>query len=339
MSNIVINGEHFETGADWAIDALSISLTDEPGGEPVGEPTAYDPGGPNSGDTSPGVTVDTWSNETIEITLDSMYDDLWVRRIQASPASGPGDLAFDVDPNQPTSAVPAGALITSMYARFGGDASGGSTGTESWSCADSATIGPPTEYIFAYTEEFVSGGADGVRLDWDDETSDTIVYSDNPELFPAGLDDSYFIVIIDGKGKGPLVGAHPVDSDGDPIGSLYVPTDENDVLHWIDPVNVQVGGASNVLYFEIDDSDPLVVPSKVTIRRCDTPETRTYYDPLGPDAGLNPGSAFSISWNYNGIAISDTELSPTTWRHLAVYGGSSSYPVSEIWSNTALPSG
>lgn len=71
---IHIQGQNFVNG-EWAVDRAQIRLIDT--GDtppPIYNVFAYDPSGPNAGSTSPGVTINDWTDTDIRVTLDSTYD-------------------------------------------------------------------------------------------------------------------------------------------------------------------------------------------------------------------------------------------------------------------------
>lgn len=99
MTNIVINGQGFEAATAWTVDKVEVQFSIAPGESPsVDTVEAFDPDGPNAGDSTAGVTINSWTNTSID--FDFTPADNYVAAVTAYDVTGAESAPFDVDPDQ-----------------------------------------------------------------------------------------------------------------------------------------------------------------------------------------------------------------------------------------------
>lgn len=113
MTLVQVNGIGFEAATNWTADKLEIALGQQEGGPTTGVIAAYDPNGPNSGSTTAGVAVSTWSDSVIEISFDAESFDPYVQGAQVLDVTQQFSSSYDLAPDQPTSApqLPSISLV------------------------------------------------------------------------------------------------------------------------------------------------------------------------------------------------------------------------------------
>lgn len=152
----------------------------------------------------------------------------------------------------------------------------------------------------------------GVQLDGiapnGDPWSVNFTTSFNPSFFKYGGTDptaGYFI-IADNFLKGFTVQqATALNASAVPLGPAI-----NLDMFWPDVVSAGIastGPDDFAVYFNPDNQPPYAA-DRVDVRDCSPSGLVTYYNPAGPNAGLNPGTFTSVQWDTEAILFTDTAL-------------------------------
>jgi hypothetical protein len=152
--------------------------------------------------------------------------------------------------------------------------------------------------IFFYSQNMLSGGADGVRLVVDGSPVDYIASVD-PQFFGDGViaDDGYFLLSDPALAGTQVTSAQPIDSGGNPVGvATPLQLNYNTVLD----AGIQ-SGDPDVLEIAWDVCHEQ--PTQINVTRCTPNNGQQYYDPLGPQAGFNPVGATFVQWDTTAIII------------------------------------
>lgn len=162
-------------------------------------------------------------------------------------------------------------------------------------CANIATR-TVTPSIFFYTQNFVTGGGDGVRLTVDGLPVDYRLSTD-PQFFGGGVVDDGFFLFADPALLGTTItDAQALDINGDPIGAV-TPLVIN--YNTATDAGIQSGDPDTL---EIQWSFAPETPTLVRVYRCPS-GGQNYYDPLGPNAGLNPVGSTIVQWDSTAVII------------------------------------
>lgn len=105
MTSVQINGYGFETATVWTVDRVDISFTDAPGNSSTFTASVYDPNGPNAGNDTAGMTINTWTDTLIDIVFNTEDFDPYVSDVSMWDEALAYSTGFDVDPDAPTEAV------------------------------------------------------------------------------------------------------------------------------------------------------------------------------------------------------------------------------------------
>lgn len=172
---------------------------------------------------------------------------------------------------------------------------------QSMGCGIVAT-GNAVPAIFFYGQNLT--GTDGVQLIVDGSPVDYRL-STNPEYFGGPtIDDGFFLLADPALAGTQVTSAQPLDINGDPVGA---PT----VLQLNYNIAAKLGKRSyDTDTFEIVWDVCHDQPTQLQVQGCTPAIGAQYYDPAGPQSGLNPGAATIHQWDTNGIVI----------EHAAVFG-------------------
>lgn len=290
MATLQVNGTDFLTG-----DLLVSGFSDVDGGPLTFSLAAFNPAGPNAGNNSTGVTVNQWTDTLIELAIvEPSLNDNFLREVTLDDLAQTYSVTFDVNPDIPYP-IPIPVIEDYSYVDFY-DTITNTPGFASFSCGNLATMNA-VDGVFFYATNSVSSGMDGVRLTVDGLPVDYRVSVD-PSFFGGGIIDDGFFLFADPALNGTQVtAAQPLDINGDPLGA---PTALQFNYNSVISAGIDSGNPDRV---HIDWDFCPETPTQVVLNRCAGNEVGQYYDPLGPNAGLNPVGSTIIQWDTNDIII------------------------------------
>lgn len=108
MTDIAINGNYFTTSTG-PVDLAAIELSDTDGGPITETLLVYNPSGANSGSTTPGITINTWSETLIDISH-SLSQSKLVANVVLTDDPQTFSVAYDLNPDEAQSAPAAFAF-------------------------------------------------------------------------------------------------------------------------------------------------------------------------------------------------------------------------------------
>ena len=178
-----------------------------------------------------------------------------------------------------------------------------------------ATVGStPQAVAGAFLYGTFGVDVDGFRFATTDGNKDYRLSVD-PSYIGGGAIDPGFALIQDATLAGTTVASIvPLDIAGVPIGSPTVVSDFEYVENVIGDDSVP--GEMSWTFV----SDNSFVPGRIALYSCPN-NLVNYYDPAGPNNGLNPGTATIVTWTSTAIVIQDTafngalDIYLTEWRN------------------------
>lgn len=165
----------------------------------------------------------------------------------------------------------------------------------SFDCVNSATADAQPS-VFFYGQNLAT--IDGFRAERSLGGPFDYRLSTDPQYFSGGvIDDGYFLFSDPTLWGVEITEVQPLDINGDPVGD---PTAL--LLRYNDVTSIGIdAGDTDVL--EILWNTCPETPTLVNVLRCAGNQGVTYYDPLGPQAGLNPGDATIVQWDTSAILV------------------------------------
>lgn len=167
--------------------------------------------------------------------------------------------------------------------------------------------------IFFYTENLINGGGVGIRVQTD--TGDIDFRNDQVPSEWFSWDDSFAVLKSNALQGRRVVGAVPIDSSDAPIGS---PTSLDFQFYDVAPGTAGIDAGDTydlIIPFATTSAE---VPPSVQLLDCGDNDYIQYYDPNGPAAGSNPGSATFLQWDANGIRVNDIQLTGMTASSISI---------------------
>lgn len=164
-------------------------------------------------------------------------------------------------------------------------------------CAGIATAAPAVPSMFLYGT--FGPDVDGFRFATTDGDKDYRLSVDPSYIGGGAIDPGYALVSDASLASSSITSIVPLDIAGNPIGS---PTNFTD-LNYLGTVVGDDSVAGEMTWTFASDS--AIVPTRVDLNYCPN-NARTYYDPTGPNSGLNPGTATIVTWDATTIVIQDT---------------------------------
>jgi hypothetical protein len=293
MTVVQINGQRFDVNTAWAVDEVQLAFSLVDGGPYAWQIVAHDPSGPNSGNVTPGTTVLTWTDTVIELDFDGNTVDPLLARVLIRDVTDVEQLEFDVTPDAPVLAVPV--IEDYSYVDYY-DTQSAPPAFQSMGCGIVAT-GNAVPAIFFYTQNVGPANSDGVRLTVDGSPVDYRVSTD-PQFFGDGqIYDGYFLFADPALAGTQITDAQPLDLAGVPMGT---PTSLVLNYNTATSIGIQTGNPDTL---EIDWAICHDQPTQVEVTGCSPAVYAQYYDPLGPNAGLNPGGATIVQWDTSAIIV------------------------------------
>lgn len=285
-------GVTFTFAYDDGTDVLTITASEDSMGD--AESIRLVIGGVNYDIVLPNFVVDSGTQITIpdvsaiavgELTQADVYED-----------AGTSTL-IGVATGSATIAAPVVSFVEDYsYVDFYQDVPDGTLASPP-NCAGIATADPAVPSMFLYGT--FGADVDGFRFTTTDGDKDYRLSVD-PSFISGGAIDPGFALVGDPSLAGTsITSIVPLDIAGNPIGSATNFTD----LNYLGTVVGDDSVAGELTWTFTSDS--AIVPTRADLHFCPN-DAITYYDPTGPNAGLNPGTATIVTWDATTIVIQDT---------------------------------
>jgi hypothetical protein len=195
-----------------------------------------------------------------------------------------------------------------------------------WSFAAVPTAEPEPGFFFYTSATFATDGGDGVRITGV-RASDGFplvldyVYTIDPTPFKYGgiPQDGYFILSDPILGDLIVSTVEALDNTGTPLESPYalatnfIPTS----------FASQVQGDEATFHVDFVGAGSPNMPTRLTLYTTTPDALHVYYDPLGPNAGLNPGGATIVTWTNTVLEINDPAIAAEDVVRVEILDGTS----------------